>query len=313
MDVAVIFATALALALAPPAVDRWAARRGASPTTLAVLALVTLAGLAAVALAFAICTATLAHHEGGAFVIRLAAVAGLLFVALAAGRAIAQVVRIRRRWSEVSRAAAALRPHRRPDGVRVLPVGDLLAFVAGTDAFVSRGLVERLSPAQQRAVIEHEREHADAGHGHLLATARALSHALFRLPPARRAEATLERELDALADRAAARRLADPEPVREALVALAPGEADDAEGAAALDRRIAGLGLEGRAGLGAAEAAARTLTVVLAVAALASVCVSLHASGIWLGLMTCAAVVAGFVSLVRPLFASGGGAPTWSR
>lgn len=310
MDLALIFATALALVLVAPAVDGWAARRGASPAALATLALVTLAGFAAVGLAFAVCTATLARHEGGAFGLRLAAVAGLLAVAVAAGRAVAKLVRIRRHWSALSRIARALEPHPRPDGVRVLPVPDVLAFVAGTDAFVSRGLVARLPPAQQRAVIEHEREHARGGHGRLMAAARALSHALFSLPPARRAEATLERELDVLADRAAARRLADPEPVRKALLALASrDEAGDGESEGPLDRRIARLdAVEGAADSRRVGASVHTLTIVLAIAVVASVCVSLHARGVWLGLMTCAAALAGFLSLARPLLARTGGA-----
>lgn len=307
MGLAVIFATALALVLAPPLVDRWAARRGASPATLGALALVTLAGLAAVGLAFVICTATLTRHGNGAFGIRLAVVAGLLLVAVAAGRAIAQAVRLRRRSLELSRGLAALGPHRRADGVNVLPVGDVLAFVAGTDAFVSRGLLDRLSPAQQRAVIEHEREHASARHGRLAAAARALSHGLFRLPVARRAEATLERELDVLADRAAARRLGDPGPVREALVALSARDgARSGDGEGPIERRIARLGAGGRAGSAPAEAAVRALTLALAVAVFASLCVSFHASGVWLGVMACAAALVGFLSLARPLLAGVG-------
>lgn len=299
MGLAIIFATALVLAVAPPVVDRWAAQRGVSPASLGVLALVTLAGLAAVGLAFAICTATLARHAEGAFGIRLAAVAGLLLVAVAAGRAIAQVIRTRRLSAELSRRLAALGPDRRADGVNVLPVGDVLAFVAGTDAFVSRGLLDRLSPAQQRAVIEHEREHASARHGRLAAAARVLSHGLFQLPLARRAEATLERELDVLADRAAARGLGNPEPVREALVALAE-DADDEP-----LERIVRLEDGGRQGSGAVEAAVRGLALALALAIFASICASLHVGAIWLGLMACAAALAGFLSLARPLFARG--------
>lgn len=301
MDVALLFTTALVLALAPSVVDRWAARRGASPGSLAVLALVTLAGLAALPPAFAICTATLVEHDEGAFGLRLAAVAGLLLVAVVAGRAVATVFRIRRRWSDLSRVAAALGTRRSAEGVNVLPVGDVLAFVAGTDAFVSQGLADRLSPVQQRAVVEHEREHATARHGRLVTAARAVTHGLFGVRPARRAEVALHRELDGLADRAAARQLDDTAPVREALVALAPEGAGGERSGASVSERLARLDAERRNGIWSAESAVRALTVVVGAMIFASICVSVHATGVWLGLVTCAAALAGFVSLVRPV------------
>lgn len=305
--VALILATAVALALLPAVADRWAARRGASPATLSLLALLTVGGLAALPLAFAVCTATLAEHEGQTLALRLATVAGLLLVGVGAGRALAKALAIRRRWSELARVASALAPRPRAYGIRLLPVEGALAFVAGTDAYLSQGLIDRLSPLQQRAVAEHERAHAAGRHGRLVATAQALSHALFGWAPARRAEAALRRELDAVADRKAVHQLGDAGPVREALLALAPDElgADPGE-AAGVQERLARLAIPQRQGLWPAEGAMRVLALVLAALIVASICVSFHAGAVWLGALTCAAALIGFASLVRPLFRAGG-------
>ena len=76
MDVAVLFGIAAVLAVVPALVDRWGLRRGVSPPTLAALALVTLFGLAALPVAFALCTSTLAAHDHGDAELRLTALAG---------------------------------------------------------------------------------------------------------------------------------------------------------------------------------------------------------------------------------------------
>jgi len=299
VDVAVLFGIAAVLAVVPALVDRWGLRRGVSPPTLAALALVTLFGLAALPVAFALCTSTLAAHDHGDAELRLTALAGLAFVAIATGRALARVVRVLRAWSALARSATALAAPPGADGARILPVAEPLAFVARSEAFVSSGLLERLSPAQRRAVIEHEREHVTARHGRMLVAARALRHALFDLPPARHAEHALHRELDALADRAAARRVGDPATVRSALLDL--GAADDSE---AVGMRIARLDAATSAARSYPDRLVGAITLLLAGLIFAAICASIHTREIWLGISACGLALLGFVSFTSPLRSS---------
>lgn len=299
MDVVVIFALGALLAVVPPPVDRWALRRGASPETLAALAAVTLLGVAAVPVTFVICTGFLAARGHSRDGLSVAAVAGLVLVSLAAGRTIARMHGTRRRWSELSRVTAALGLPVAPGGVKVLPVSELLAFVSGTEAFISQGLVDQLTPARRRAVIEHEREHAQRHHARLLAAARALAHGSFELRPARTAAAMLDRELDALADQAAARRLGDPRSVQDALRALATATANDGELDADIRARIERLSPnQKRRPL--VDGIVRIVTLALGALLLASICMSIHTGSAWLGVLACALLVVGFVSFAKP-------------
>ncbi|HLH64869.1 MAG TPA: M48 family metalloprotease [Solirubrobacteraceae bacterium] len=301
MGVGAIFALAGLLAFLPAVVDRWALRRGASPETLAALAIVTLFGLAAVPVAFTVCTGFLAaggdHGAPGA-----AAVIGLLVVALVAGRTLARVIAIRRRWRALSQVARALElpdPH---DGVKVLPVDELLAFVAGSQAFISRGLLNHLDPAQRQAVIAHEREHATRGHARLLGAARALAHGAFGLAPVSKAAAALDRELDALADRAAARRLGDPAVVQAALRSVAAATATDPRDAETL-RRIERLARPDPPGRPLIDGAVRLLTLAIATFVLAAICLSIHAGTVLLGAIACALLIASLIMFTRPVLA----------
>jgi hypothetical protein len=258
----------------------------------------TLLGVAAVPVTFAICTGLLAVRDHLHHGLSVPAVGGLLLVALAAGRTSARMLSTRRRWSGLARIAAALQL---PEvgGVKVLPVGELLAFVSGTEAFISQGLIERLTPDQRRAVIEHEREHATRRHGRLLAAARALTHGSFDAHPARHAAGVLDRELDALADRAAARRVGDPLTVQDTLRAVATATSSRREIDATTRARIQRLSLgERRHPL--VDAVVRIVTIALAALLLASICVSLHTSSVALGVLACVLLVAGFVSFARP-------------
>lgn len=300
MEIVVIFALAGALAFIPALIDRWALRRGASPEALAALAAMTLLGVVAVPLTFATCAGFLAGRDHGRDGLSLAAVSGLLLVAVAAGRTIARVLRIRRRWSDLSRVAAALDLREEPGGVKVLPVGELLAFVSGTEAFISQGLLDRLTPVQRRAVIEHEREHAERGHARLLGAARALSYGAFGLRPASYASGVLDRELDALADQAAAERLGDPAAVRDALRAVSNATSgEDHTEPAALARMERLVAREPRRRV-LIDAAVRLVTLALGALLLASICLSIHAGSAWLGVVACLLFAAGFVSLTRP-------------
>jgi hypothetical protein len=301
VDVAIIFALAGALAVVPALVDRWALPRGAAPESLAALAAITLLGVVAVPLSFAICTGFLAAHDHGADALSAAALSGLLLVAVLAGRTTARMLHIRRRWSALSRLAAALQPREDPSGVKVLPVGELLAFVSGTEAFISQGLIDRLTPAQSRAVIEHEREHAERKHARLLSAARAVSHGTFGLHPASHAAEVLDRELDALADRAAARRLGDRRAVYEALRTLADATSEDGRVDSPTRARIERLSTAESRRRPLIDAAVRFATLALGALLLASICVSIHAALTWLGVTACVLFLAGFVSLARPV------------
>jgi protein-S-isoprenylcysteine O-methyltransferase Ste14 len=302
----VIFALAGLLALVPALVDRWALERGASPQALIALAAVTLLGVAAVPVTFAICTGGLALQHGDSEAPSVEALAGLLLVAIAAGRTLARVVAIRHRWRTLARTAAALEL---PEisGARILPVGELLAFVSGSEAFVSRGLLERLSPAQRDAVIQHEREHAERGHARLTAAARALAHGTLGIAPARRAAEALDRELDVLADLAAARRLGDARPVQDALRAVAAATRErtvderSAHDGNRAHRRIERLSDAGAPRAHRVDALVRLVTFVIGAFVLASVCLAIHVGSAWLGVLACAALLASLAWFTRPI------------
>jgi Zn-dependent protease with chaperone function len=301
-----IFVLAVLLAFVPALVDRWALARGASPQTLAALAVVTLVGVAAVPVAFVLCTAGLAAANAGRGGPDALAVAGLLLVAVAAGRTLARVIAIRRRLRALSRVVAGLDLPVIDGGVKVLPVGELLAFATGTEAFVSQGLLDRLAPAQRRAVIEHEREHANRRHARVLGTARALTHGSFGVLPARRAAAALARELDALADLAAASRVGDPQAVRVALQAIAAAQAEEttpAEWATVRDR-IERLAVSRAPQRSLVDRTVRVVTLGLAALVLAVICLSIHTRTLWLGAAACLLLTASVVTFAGPALTS---------
>lgn len=295
MDLAIIVALGLVLFVVPSRLDRWAVARGASPRTLAVLAAVTLAGLVAVPVAFVVCTGVLGV-SGHSDRLRVVAVAALLFVAVAAARAVARVAHVRRCWLRLAATASALRLPRTAEGVIVLPVAETLAFVAGTEAYVSKGLLERLPPGQSSAVVAHERAHQAAGHARLMSAAGAITHGLFGLRPARAAEQALYRELDALADRAASRATDDPAAVAQALREIAHSADTDHD----IDLRLARIHGRHRAS-SSVDAIVRLAAMLLALLVLAAVCVALNVGNGLLGVLACSVAVVAFVYFARPL------------
>jgi hypothetical protein len=307
-----ILALAGALAFVPSLVDRWALRHGASPEALIGLASVTLAGIVAVPVAFVICTSGIAAHDNSASAPGPAAVVGLLLVAIAAGRTLAMVITIRRHWKTLAHIAAALPPPDERGGVTILPVAERLAFASGNKAFVSEGLLERLSPSERLAVIEHEREHARRRHGRLLAAARALTHGSFDLPAVRHASAAIARELDALADRAAAQRVGDPRAVQNALQTIAAHTAPTgtARDAAGLRRRLERLDASSTPGSRIVEDTVRLATLALGASVLAAVCLSIHTRTIWLGAAACMLLLASLYTFTRPTLGRLPPAPT---
>jgi Zn-dependent protease with chaperone function len=295
-----ILALAGALACVPRLVDRWALRHGASPEALIALATVTLAGITAVPIAFAICTSGPAAHSSAASAPALASVAGLLLVAIAAGRTLARVITIRRGWKALAWVATTLQLPVE-NGVTVLPVGELLAFAAGTDAFISQGLLEQLNPAERLAVIEHEREHAQGRHGRLLAAARAVTHGAFDLPPVRRAAAAIDRELDVLADRAAAQRLGDPRAIKSALQTIATHTTAQAAGHdASVQQRLERLEAPKPSQSRLADDTVRLTTLAIGIGVLAAICLSIHTNTIWLGVSACTLLLASLYTFTRP-------------
>lgn len=92
--------------------------------------------------------------------------------------------------------------------VLVLPADEKLAFAVGLwrpQAVVSRGVLVGLGPEEKTAVLEHEAAHSRLGHSALVAVAAVVSGAYGWLPPVRWLDSALRRELEAAADREAAR------------------------------------------------------------------------------------------------------------
>lgn len=306
MDPAAVTILALAgvLTLAPALIDRWALRHGASPETLIGLAIVTLAGIAALPVAFLICVSRTADRHGATTVTSILAVSGLLLVAITAGRVLARAIVIRRHWQALASIAATLEPADQSSQVKVLPVSDLLAFASGTQAFVSQGLIDRLNPNERLAVLEHEREHARHGHGRLLAAARALTHGTFDLTPAKRASRIIDRELDVLADQAAARRLGDPRTVRNALQTIAthtstPPSTPEQD---ILQRRLRNLEPDASPHSRIVDHAVRVATLTIAAGVLTAICLSIHTTtSLWPGVAACILLVASVYTFTRPV------------
>ena len=75
-----------------------------------------------------------------------------------------------------------------PGGARIIEDDRPQAFCVGLlrpHVYVSRGALEMLEPAELRAVLEHERQHARRRDPLRLASVRVLGDALFFLPPLR--------------------------------------------------------------------------------------------------------------------------------
>ncbi len=102
----------------------------------------------------------------------------------------------------------------------------------GASIVVSRGLVDRLAPAEVDAVIAHERAHAAQRHDVLLLAFDAWRSALPWLAAARLASCQVARLVELAADDRARRKVGRPELAR-AIVHAAP-----APGALELERLV---------------------------------------------------------------------------
>jgi Zn-dependent protease with chaperone function len=143
----------------------------------------------------------------------------ITWAALRLGRATA---RLRART-----ALATTRPLPLPGGAagHVLAAERPLAYAIGGRAarvVVSQGLLALLDDQERQAVIAHEQSHLRLHHHRLLCFAQVVTTALGKAAPAaRRAHATLARELEAIADEAAARTVGDRRVVARALAKAA--------------------------------------------------------------------------------------------
>ncbi len=109
------------------------------------------------------------------------------------------------------------------DGV---PVAYCLPDGIGSLTVLSRGLMERLEPAELDAVIAHERAHVDQRHDLLLLAFRAWRSALPWFPIAARAEQEVAVLVELLADDRA-RRTADDLVLARAIVAVAGNRGEE--------------------------------------------------------------------------------------
>jgi Zn-dependent protease with chaperone function len=106
---------------------------------------------------------------------------------------------------------------------RGVELAEPLAFCAGylrPRVYLSRGVIERLSAAELRAVIAHENHHARRHDPLRRLLARALADGLFFLPILRRTSDRYARLGELAADRAAVAAFGDRRPIAAALLKL---------------------------------------------------------------------------------------------
>ena len=98
------------------------------------------------------------------------------------------------------------------------------AFTAGVvrhQVFISQGLIDRLSPEAVKAVLAHERAHAEGRHGSLHIIGVAVARAFSFLPPMRMAADQLVLGLELAADERALAEIEDPTVLATALIDVA--------------------------------------------------------------------------------------------
>ncbi|MFF5791321.1 M56 family metallopeptidase [Paeniglutamicibacter sp. NPDC012692] len=109
------------------------------------------------------------------------------------------------------------------------PVAYCLPSFSGSVTVLSRGLVQKLSPDELRAVMAHERAHLDQRHDLLLLAFTSWNDALPWLPTSRLALAAVHELVEMLADDAALREVQSPTLLR-ALLTVATGALGDQGG-----------------------------------------------------------------------------------
>jgi hypothetical protein len=162
-----------------------------------------------------------ALNAAAALLLALAALGAVVLVV--GGGAAWRQARAQRRLLRRLPVAGPLPGH--PD-VWLVEAGAPLAFCAGwlrPRIFVSRAAVERLSGAELRAVLAHERHHRARRDPLRLAAGRALCQALFFLPVLRPLHARGDDEAELRADTAAVTAVGGPAPLAAAMLAFAAG------------------------------------------------------------------------------------------
>lgn len=236
LTVAALALTAVAVVAIPRAVSPWHGR-AASPRLLAATHLVSLAGLALLPAAVAVCaglglisavgrahglTSGCGTAAGGWALLP----AGLALLTLGPlGWHTVRVLQAARGTELNGVALLVARPRRSPSGdlIWVLPSAEPAAHAGGLRrprAVITSGLLDLLEPAEQQAVCEHEAAHVRLGHPRILLAGAAVARAYGFLPPVRDAWSGLRRELEAAADDEAVKAVGDA-PVISALAKAA--------------------------------------------------------------------------------------------
>ncbi len=111
-------------------------------------------------------------------------------------------------------------------GMILVDTPELLACTTGLlrlRIVVSTGVLQALSPLEQRALVAHESAHVRGWHPVLLFLGRVVSRGMSFLPPVRRAADQLLLGLECSADEAAVAEVGDPLVVARALTVVAGG------------------------------------------------------------------------------------------
>lgn len=294
-----VLAAGIVLVVVPSVLDRWAAGR-ASPAALVTLSMVSLVGMLLLPLAVAGCLAQSWGHSGAA---SWAQAAAATIAAVTIGRTVWVAYSVRRTARTIGCLAKAAATGRVEPGALVVAICSPPAFVAGTHVVVSSRLFDELPSDQVTAVLAHEIAHLRCRHARLAVWAHAIRRGLLDAPSARRAERRVRRELEVLADRAAATHLGHPGPVVAALTRLrgrspiAPAmlfSGDD------VDYRIRRLKKD-QARAAGPDGVVIAGVAIAASAALGATCTALHEQWLGVGVATCALVIAGVWDLLRPL------------
>ena len=129
-----------------------------------------------------------------------------------------------------------------------------------------------------------------------------VTHGTFDLTPAKRASQIIDRELDVLADQAAARRLDDPRAVQNALrtIATTATQLNTSE-QDILRRRLKNLEPDATPRSRIVDHAVRLATLTIGAGVLTAICLSIHATSIWLGVAACGLLVASLYTFTRPV------------
>jgi Zn-dependent protease with chaperone function len=217
-------------------------------------------------------------------------------------------VRAARRTELAGAALLAATLRHLPDGTTawVVPSERPAAYCAGIRhprAMVTTGLLQRLDPAEQEAVLRHETAHLRLGHPRLLLFGAVVERSYRWLPPARLAWRRLRRELEAAADDAVVAAVGEGPLLRAlAKVALAAGPRSAATFADPEDLRYRIRRLQGSPRRPARASVALGLVGAALTATLAAAtCEALHADVAWASVVPC---IVGFGYL--------GWRPTWA-